>query len=390
MVRPLGSTGAQVFVESAGPGAAKLRAGVRVSLAVLEKLAPGLYRISGAGQVFAARSQADLSVGSLLRARVEHAPGGLVFRLETALSAPSSPGDALLRYDSILRREGFVPDQLGRLAAAALLAEGLKPEAEALLRLRKAAASSQGPDTLEKRLRLGARLEAKGLGATAGAIDALVDAMDGPAGRGGQGPSQGNADGQGQGGKGRSQSRELPGGAAPEESAGADGLPPILGRLIKEACFGGRTEGNGPAKDGDDSLSMAAILRLFNHARAAEGANNWIIVPFSFALDSVAFTGSFRILLPCMPGGPGRIEASFRAGPGIDGDAGSPAEARDWDFALFFGAGKPRLVIGAEGRRKELERFLPHLRATLAGSGCAVEMGFPQSRGLDGSVVIDA
>jgi hypothetical protein len=119
-------------------------------------------------------------------------------------------------------------------------------------------------------------------------------------------------------------------------------------------------------------MGAVSLLQLFNHARAARGAGDWTLVPFAFSLDSVAFEGSFRIQLPYMRGGPGCIEARFHTRR----DSGRAGEAVEeaWDFSLFFGTGRPRLLFREGGRLDLVKRLLPELARSLAAYDCRVEI----------------
>ena len=187
-MRPLGPAGAPLLLADAGSGA-QLRTGVSVSVTVLERLSPGRYAIVAGGLILRARTDAVLQPGSVLRARVERADGGpgLVLRL-----LPDKPQAAGLQdgLDALLARSGLQADAAGRLAAAALLTQGEAAAAGALARVRKAvldgrasAALEDGDKDAEDRARLAARMEAKGLGATADAVDLLLGLSGDPGNR---------------------------------------------------------------------------------------------------------------------------------------------------------------------------------------------------------------
>jgi hypothetical protein len=169
-------------------------------------------------------------------------------------------------------------------------------------------------------------MEAKLMPAEDGALTELLSLTSG--GGGGRGDEGGGA----AGGGGQTPER---GGASPS-SAGPEPLDPpdeldrdfslefseeelprFLARLFRAMAT--------RVGEGGEALS------LFNHLRGPEGS--WVLVPFRFDVDAVAFKGAFRILLPYVRGGPGRFEASFTASRG--------ALAEDWSFFLSFGGSRP-------------------------------------------------
>lgn len=385
-MRPLGPAGAPFLVADAGSGV-KLRAGVSVSITVLDRLSPGLYTVLAGGQVLRARTDAVLSPGSVLLARVERNEGGpgLLFRLVPGQGGSAGPDRGL---DAVIAQLGLRPDAAGRLAASALLAEVQTVTAAALVRVRKAAlggkAGDEGPagdegGEMEERARLAARMEAKGLGATAEAVDLLVELSGGGSGSGGsgeEGARGGNAGRQGDanvpsGAPGSAPPAEPP---AAMELSGAD-WEKALARFLARLCFASADAlPDAAASRATQGLSpSSAFLGLFNHTRAEH--DDWITVPFRFSLDLVEFAGSFHILLPYMPGGPGRIEASFTSlarGANENGRTSSTGPRR-WKFGLSFGEGRPRLVLrGCESAGAR--RSLAELRRGLEAAGCELAL----------------
>lgn len=404
-MRPLGFSGAPSLLIDAGSGAT-LRAGVSVSVTVLDRASPGLYRILAGGEILMARSEIPLDAGSILKARVEKSVGfsGLLLRLEPQPPSPVPPAPGL---DALLSRLQLPVDASARVAAAALLAEGLAPTQASILRLRRAisgAASAGGKDAEEAgspEARLAARMEAKGLEATPEALLALQSAGDGRSGSGHWGrKEEGEAPDDRKEGEGRREG----GGAGPAElSAAAEGSPDrsaagegceillpadrlagSLGAFLRGLCM--RTA------DAPDGAAGDATLGLYNHAKADEGGR--IIVPFRFSLDSVAFAGSFHILLPYIVGGPGRLEARFRTGrEGLGASGAEDQVTEEWGFDLAFGSGKTGLVLrrpaGFSGRThdgKVFEELFRELTEALSESGCAVTMA---SVGADAGEGVD-
>jgi hypothetical protein len=442
-MRPPAISGAPSLIVDAGSGA-KLRAGVPISVTVLENPAPGLYRILVEGQSLRARSGLALSPGSVLLARVLPAPagGGILLKLEAG--KPPAPGFPP-GVDSLLARLGLPVDAAGRLAASALLAEGLAPNPASLNRVKRTVlghAGAEGSDALDEAARLAARLEAKGLAASPEAVGALAAAGDGRSGwsgrrdggQGGGGSQAGGRQGEGmpKGQEGQDGQEAVAGlppptasdlrgrtGAAPaltgliaglgqvaEASlpAEADGMAKELGAFLRRLVFSasGTSEGASGLKGatglegaaggvGPAPADGQALLGLFNHARP-EG-QGWIILPFRFALDSVAFAGSFRILLPYMPGGPGRLEARFDASAGgFEGlEAEGPArKARAWGFDLSFGSGRPCLVIHGSGDLPGLPAMVADLAAELGEAACDTRLAGPEGVSMRGGAELDA
>jgi hypothetical protein len=275
-----------------------------------------------------------------------------------------------------LAAAGLPNDQAARAALAALLQEGMAPEARALARVRRAAlrdGESGGEGT-----ELAAKMEAKGMSADEEALGELLPFMGGRGGGGGRGEGQGEA---------RDEKEDAPPAAVPSlpgfslpEALEADKdfraevpegeLPPFLAGLLRAVC----------SRSGGGSDPLA----LFNHLRGPEGS--WVIVPFRFGLDAVDFAGSFRILLPYVRGGQGRFEAFFSASRGNS--------AEDWSFALGFGGGRaPSLRIDPPGggAAESLARSgLDVLAAELAAHSCSVRTGGGGADRGEGGLDLDA
>jgi hypothetical protein len=304
----------------AGP-AAGLKAGAFVFVEVRERLGSELYRVAVGGRLFTASSSSPLEPGSSLRARVERTSEGLTLRLiqreaaEKAVVEKATLPRGPLPAD--LQPAG-PPGDLAARAAAALLREGVSPEARALARVRRAALreADQGGEALD----LAARMEAKGIPAEEAALEALLDLMGG---------SNGGA------GEGRDRRERAQGGEAEPWTSGD--LERDFRVEVAEEEFPGRLAALLRAMsmrvgEGNDALF------LFNHARGPEG--HWLLVPFRFEADSVAFKGGLRIQLPYVRGGPGRMEASFEVSRG--------SLTEDWSFFASYGGGHPpSLRIGA-------------------------------------------
>jgi hypothetical protein len=374
-----------------GPGReAGLKAGALVSLVVRERIGSELYRVSIGRELLTASSSTPLEIGSLLKARVEGS--GLLLRVLASREGPSSTqggssagkrtnaGDATsaafraaaagsaaaraagaesaaARAASVLSAAGLPSDAAARSALAALLREGMAPEARALSRVRRAALR-EGEGSGEA-TELAARMEAKGMSAEDAALSEILSFMDGR-GRGGRGK------GEYRGGAGGGDEPGFPP-AEPPSSGAIDPdkdfraelseaeLPRFLAGLLR--AMASRPGG------GCDSLS------LFNHLRGPEGS--WVIVPFRIDLDAVDFAGSFRIQLPYVRGGQGRFEAFFSASRG--------PSAEDWSFFISFGGGRPpslRIEAPRGTAAESLARSrLGGLAAELAAHACSVRMG---------------
>ena len=333
----------------AGPRAG-LKAGASVFVEVRERLGGELYRVAIGGRLVTASSAFPLEPGSTLRARVERSSEGLSLRVVARESAAAVARAAA----SPTASAGLPADPATRVAAAALLREGVSPEVRALARVRRAALrdAESGGESSD----LAAKMEAKGMPADEEALAEVLSFFE----------SRGSGAGGAGGGERREPERggSAPAGRAPESSGLADlegdfslelpedELPQGLARLFRAMA----TRAGG----GCDSLS------LFNHLRGPE--SSWVIVPFRFDLDAVAFNGGFRIQLPYVRGGPGRFEAFFKASRG--------PLAEDWSFFISFGGGRPpSLRIGmpkGKASGADASSRLDILARILAVNSCSV------------------
>lgn len=337
---------------SAGRGKS-LQAGALVSVAVRERLGPGLYRVAVGPRLLTASSAAALEPGTVLKARVERSGGALLLRLEDERLRDPRGG-----LTAALTAASLPDDAASRLAATALLREGLALEPRALARVRRAALreAAEGGELSE----LAAELESKGLPAEGEILEDVLSAYAGSSGerRGPGGSGSGGLPGGGE------ESREGERSAAIPESD----LPRVLGAFLRELAM--RAD---PGAEG-------SALALFNHLRGPEGG--CVIVPFRFALDAVDFTGSFRIQLPYVRGGQGLLEARFAASSG--------GASKDWSFSLAFGGGRSsalglRMPEGGAGRVEigELAAELAPLSCSVRASTGRDETG-PRAEGFDG------
>jgi hypothetical protein len=370
-MRPIGPADAPFLVPNAGQGA-ELRAGVSISVTVLEKISPGLYRVLAGSKSLLASSQSELSPGSVFRARVEKAPQGssLVLRL-----LPERGGGEGLAQ--LLKGTGLPVDAATRLAALALLNSGEALSPENLARVRRAASSREGQGGRpEDRAEAAARLESKGLASSPEAVDALLGFADGSQeggqeGEGRGGSPRGGSTGPGpEGGVGHEEvSRQLP-----DPDFEPDAFAHEFGAFIKSLCTA--------------SAEDAWVLGLANHARSR--GEDLVELPFHFSLDRVAFAGSFRILLPYMFSGPGRFDARFTATREGEPD-GSGGSSSDWAFSLSTGGGvRPSLVLFPPSRGREAERLLPAFKSELERQGCAVRLGVKREALPPGELDLDA
>lgn len=361
-MRTVGPADAPFLVPNAGQGA-ELRAGVSVSVTVLERISPGLYRVMAGSKNLTASSASELSPGSAFRARVERAPQGpgLVLRL-----LPERGGDEGL--SQLLKGTGLPLDAATRMAALALLNSGQSPSPESLGRVRRAALGRDGQKgPAEDRAEAAARLESKGLASSEEAVEALLGLADGSRGgaRGEEGdPHPGDG------------SRPPLGGPLPDPEADPEGFARELGLFIKKLCTA--------ADEGS-----AGMLGLANHARSR--GENLLEIPFHFCLDRVAFAGSFRILLPYMPSGPGRFDANFIVSREGEGKASRGASS-SWAFSLRTGGagGRKLLVLSPPNGGVEAGRLLPAFRAELGKLGCALRLGGLEGREPSGKIDLDA
>jgi hypothetical protein len=243
-------------------------------------------------RLLTASSTTGLEPGTVLKARVERSGDAILLRIAARDLRESAA--------SALTTAGLPNDEAARAAVAALLREGIAPEARALARVRRAALreAAEGGEWTD----LAANMEAKGIPAEGPALEGLAFFFDG---------GRGTADGGGSGDRKERQGTEL---AETLELIESE-LPSVLGALLRGLVI--RTGGGGP-------------LTLFNHLRGPQGS--WVFVPFRFALDAVDFSGGFRIQLPYVLGGYGLFEASFSASRG--------SASEDWSFFLTFGGGR--------------------------------------------------
>lgn len=353
---------------------AGLKVGASVSVEVRESLGGGLYRVAAGGRLFVASSAQALAQGSALRAVVQSAGSSLVLRILPRGAAPQAPPPhPLPRGQAVpnLPIPGYPGDQAARSAAAALLREGLAPDARALARVRRAALKD-GESGGEAET-LAARMEAKGIPSEEGALMELLSLSGGSSGGSG-GDYRGGQDCRG----GRDDRREEGGGEAEGEATASPPPAPIgspaPGALDRDFCLEVPEE-DFPSVLAELLAGLATrtgegsdILSLFNHLPGPEG--RWILVPFRFEADSVAFSGGLRIQLPYARGGPGRIEADFKASRG--------SLAEDWSLSASFGGVRPSSLrleaprgsaAGAAARSR-----LGELARSLAASGCSVSM----------------
>jgi hypothetical protein len=307
-----------------------------------------------------------LEPGALLKARVERSGDNILLRIASKdsrdgmIARDVAREGAAARTASALSAAGLPNDFAARAALAALLREGMAPEARALARVRRAAlrdAESGGEGT-----DIAAKMEAKGLPAEEDALNAILASLSS------EGKSGGEREPESERHQGAEGEPQLPGEGDLEKDFQADisedELPHFLGGLIRAIVsrIGG----------GCDSLS------LFNQLRGPE--SSWVLVPFRFDLDSVDFAGSFRIQLPYVRGGQGRFEAFFSVSRG--------PSTEDWSFFVSFGGGRaPSLRLEPKGGAAEsLARSrLDALAAELAAHSCSVCIGGGESTG-DGGI----
>jgi hypothetical protein len=392
----IGSTELKLIVSGAGPGKS-LRAGAVISVEVLERLGPEVFRVSAGGLVMKASALAHLKPGSVFSARVERTETGFILR------ALPERGNSV---QTLILRSGLSDDTYTRLALAALLREGLAPEARALGRVRRAGSLAEGGQEGEAsdRRSIAARLEAKGIAAE----DAFVDAISSQGGAGQDahsGSGEGEGEGEGRGREGREGERDdaLGRESRDDTSLGEERLERVDERLEDRARL---PQALDLEKDFERSYSparlpsaLASLLRalsmrsgeggdllsLFNHLRGPEGS--WIHLPFAFDLDSIAFAGSFRIKLPYVPGGPGRMEARFAASR--RGEEGK----RDWSLALRFGGfQRPALRIAVDDEKSfsAAGRLLLSLEEELSAFECSVSLADPYEEAEVGGLDVDA
>jgi hypothetical protein len=347
---------------------------------VRERLGPELYRVAAGGRILVATSAFPLEPGSVLGARVERSGGGVALRLApgpAAAGAPAAPGGfAAAALPSGALPAGMPGDAAARAAAAALLREGVAPEPRALARVRRAALrdADSGGDSVE----LAARMEAKGIPSEEAALGELLALFEGR----GDGARERGGREQGQGGKDEAPADAPPGTAALGDldrdfslDLDEEEFPRRLAVLLRAMAM--------RVGEGGDSLA------LFNHSRGPEG--HWLVLPFRFDADSVAFKGGLRIQLPYAKGGSGRVEAIFRASRG--------SEDEEWSLSACFGGGRRpslRLAIPAGSAAGERARSrIGSLASSLASLACSVRLyergeGEPPSASERGGLDLDA
>ena len=351
---------------SAGAGRGEsLRAGALVSVVVRERIGPETYRVAIGPRLLTATSSAQLDVGTVLKARVERSGEAILLRMLVRDSHASAA--------SLLTAAALPNDPAARVAIAALLREGIAPEARALARVRRAALreAADGGEWTD----LAAKMEAKGIPAEGAALEGLMQGCGSAFSGGGQDP--GNGDGRG---GGQESDQELDQEPDVLDVKRAFDLSHDFSREVQEdelpEFLGAVLRGIASRSGGDGALT------LFNHLRGPEGS--WVFVPFRFALDEVDFKGSFRIQLPYIRGGQGRFEADFSA------SCGSVSE--DWSFSLGFGGGRAlalRIEGSETGKGSLAGTRIDELAAGLASLSCTVRF-FPRrvapivkDRGLD-------
>ena len=285
-----------------------LRPGETVTLTVLERAGPRAWSVLLKGRTLLARSDAELSPGSLLQARVARSGGELLLRL--------------LRTDAdlaALLREARLPsDGTAQEAARALLRAGLGVTAERLASLRTAA---RGTDAeLGRKLRAAAEALKKLPDLSADDLELLGRvwlADDEPESRG----------------RRRRQDRR-------RQRKRGDGTPGQMGEeRIGEVVRAGLWGGVEP----QEATRGVGLLRLYNHTRG-EGEESWAVLPCRFvAAGGEEIRGSVRVL---------RELASGRVKTVVVGLA---AAGRPW---WWF-----RLAPAGAGGAAACELFCPSLEA---------------------------
>lgn len=354
----VGPAGASPPSANAGPGT--LQAGVSISVTVLEDLGQGLWKVAAGGRLLTARAETLLQPGAKFLARVEIGPDGesLLLRIQEAPQGAAGPRG----FDSLVRDAGLPLDAAGRWAASALLSMGQKALAPVLARVRRAVLSEGDldPKSMEARAGLAASLEAKGLAASPEAVDALFGLSQGSVGE----------DGGGSGGEAQSRNPGQPTGEV-ERQIPSEEVEAALSAYLRDLCLS-------VSQDSEASLGRGkeGLLGLFNHARGTLGGS--ILIPFAFSLDAIAFSGNFRILLPYMAGGPGRIEARFTA---TDREG---LKESAWAFDLGLGGKAPQLSLLEARGEAPRDGLARELGRELEGLGCSLSL--PQAGGLSHDV----
>ncbi len=396
-MRPIGQPEAPILTPNAGAGF-KLRAGVSVSVSILQKLSDTLYRVRAGGQTLVARSAVPLSPGSSYLGFVEKLPAGtgaagaaapgLALRLELGRPVPDS-------LAGLIAGTGLPDDALSREAALALLGAGEGVNRGNLGRVRRALESgAKSKFSLGDRSEAAARLESKGLAASADAVEALLSARDSAGDGTGKNSGRDGAGGgtdRGSGGRGNDSTGAPESGSSMRQTAVPDpdmdpaGFAHEFGSILRTLC--GRSIQNGadsdaaaleaallPAGQNGAGVLPSLILGLANHARSK--SDDIVEFPFHIEIDSVAFRGSFRILLPYVSSGPGSIEAHFIAAHTAENGV---VENSAWAFSLRTGCARPLLLISPGGSASKAAPFLAALKEELAGAGCELRLVAGQS-----------
>jgi hypothetical protein len=392
-MRTAGPNEASLRIVDAPKGAGRgesLESGTVVFIRVHERIGPdpkagkpgsALYRVSLRSEsdravfgkdLFVASSAHSLEPGSLMKASVERSGDAILLRMSGREPSSPSQGQARTQASTLVSAAGLPPDTAAFSALAALLREGMAPEPRALARVRRVALQDDG-----ERIKLAARMEAKGIPAEEEALDDLL---------------RGSAAAPSFGGRGASDSREgeADAGSARQEGGAEFGnlerdiersvpeaeLPRVLAAFLRAlATRAGGLDDDGPGREG-------ASLALFNHMRGPEGS--WVIVPFGFALDAVDFAGNFRIQLPYVRGGAGLVEAHFSASQG--------AEPEDWTVLLAFGGGRDSMlrIEAPESRKSSMAGVsFDAFEAELAAMRCSLSIGPRREAEGDGSEGLD-
>jgi hypothetical protein len=359
---------------------------------VVADLGAGRYRVQIGGRERLVRAESALVPGSIVTGRIvtgrlpasPPVPGALPGR-GTSLAEPlleikplaTVALPAAERQASLLASLGLPVDAISKALLRASLVEGLRPEAARLARMRRAVAAA-GEGGLEDRAAFAARLEAKGLGSSDGALDCLTALAQGGTGRG-EGQEEGQEEDQGRGG-GRAEfgydesldvgkrGTETRGGPTDPAFSATSHAPADEAERVFEseqalvAGLAGLLEGLLSRSAPD-----AGLLGLYNHTRTKEGE---VLVPFRFDLGEIAFKGGFRLHLSGMRGGSVRLEGRFTA-TRRDSPAG---DLDSWGFVLASrGGGASSLRLSPPPAM--LRRDWTPLVGSLALSGCSLEVG---------------
>ena len=330
----------------AGSGA-QLRTGVVVSVRVLAEMGPGLWRLRIGDREVVARAERALAPGMSFRAKIEAGSSTIVLH---PLAQEAG------REASLLAKLGLPDDAASRLALLASLAEGLKPEASRLGRIRRALRGGDGGEGDEReRAGMAARLEAKGLASDPGAIDRL-EALSG-------------GDGESAGGREEHPARERKYSLGhPWKGEDPMDIAALLASLVRAR--------SAPAEDG-----VAKLLGLYNHL----GRKGGVLVPFSLGIGSIAFKGSLLLHLPYFAGLPVFVEGRFSTRQTTAGEA----KAKGWYF-VYESQGRGKSRIRLETPPGQEPALIDQLAETLRESGCELVVG-PIDRDVRGleEVLVD-